>query len=568
MKALPGIEPVTGRILSAVALGLALGTALVFVVARLLFLFDQHYFVFFRDIRYHLTAASYFYDVIGFPYKIYDLYAGPSGIYFLHYPIVRYLIDLPFIAAFGKTVAAFSLAGTLWWCLLVGFLVALGRRVSGSWIGGALAAGLVAFNPYIACLADAPNVDLPVTVLVVVTAWAVFRSDLLAKTAGSVIAGSLVGLAVLVKPTSLFFTGPLFLGAFLWGEGDWRTRAKHLAYAAAVGLVCGLQFYIFFLPAFIKSFFGQTAAAGPGFGENLVFYLTALPKIASTTELLLYLACSVFLMIVKDRVVRVLLLWFALSYAVHPFTAYRFAEYLLPAYVGLAMVAPRMIAVFDKRKVAGFASRAAALAIVAFTCLNFWMVIFSESPRKAPVKFPETSRLFRIHGTGAPFFSDLGELYDQGAYFVAETSGLRTGLNRYPGIPLDRMLLLGQNPWELGLLEDQVTTYMGLDRSYTATQTLLIDGLRQAVIDRDPEDFARRLASFDLIVWTGSVEPLPGNLEDLLNAIQASRPPDRGMKERVATNLDLLERCTKTELTLPYFRGVDVTFLRRDPSCL
>jgi hypothetical protein len=142
----------------------------------------------------------------------------------------------------------------------------VGKLVYGPF-AGMLAAGFALVTPMVLDLFHVFMLDAPLTATVALALWAFLASDRFSKRRETVLAGALLGLAIMVKTTApIFLAGPALV---MLAGGGWR-QWKNMALAAAALLVVALPWHLIHIGD-ISSLTGQApqgfAPSGLGGGD-------------------------------------------------------------------------------------------------------------------------------------------------------------------------------------------------------------------------------------------------------------------------------------------------------------
>lgn len=246
--------------------GIAALAALLFIGLSIWWLlYDKH--VPGGDATLHLWSALTVGDMIGSGDFGSILELGPTDSTF--YP--------PLVHAVGGIAAALDLRIEDWGTIAVNIvfvpLLAAGCYLTGRLVYGPTAGMLAAIfalgSPLVLSLFHDFLLDAPLVAMIAITVWALLASDRFSKTSTTVLAGALVGLALLVKPIApVYLIGPVVV--MLLG-GGWRQWRNLLLGAAALLIVAG-PYYAIHLGDLI-SISGDAASGdvGPAGAFNVEF---------------------------------------------------------------------------------------------------------------------------------------------------------------------------------------------------------------------------------------------------------------------------------------------------------
>ncbi len=132
-------------------------------------------------------------------------------------------------------------------------LLAAGCYLTGSLVFGRLAGVLAAIfalgSPMIMQLFHVYLIDAPLAAIVAFATWALLASDNFRRTRQVVLAGAMIGLAMLIKtPAPIFLLGPI---AVMLSRGGWR-QGRNLALLAAATLVVAGPYYLIHFNEYVQ----------------------------------------------------------------------------------------------------------------------------------------------------------------------------------------------------------------------------------------------------------------------------------------------------------------------------
>lgn len=120
------------------------------------------------------------------------------------YPPAAYVIAAVFLEAFGPTRTAVVLSGLPWLVLLLGAAARLGWRLGGP-VGAAATVAVLACTPWLETEGQWFLLDLPLAASVAAAMVALLESEGFTNRRASLAFGALLGLALLVKYTAVYF---------------------------------------------------------------------------------------------------------------------------------------------------------------------------------------------------------------------------------------------------------------------------------------------------------------------------------------------------------------------------
>lgn len=188
-----------------------------------------------------------------------------------YYPPLTYLLSLPGVGVFGRSVD--GLMAVQVWLLLLGVIgiYGLGREVGGGWVG-LWAAWMMATAPIVFGTARTYLLDVPLLVFVVWASWALVRFAEWPWPRRALLLGVFAGLAMLVKWTAFLF----LLGTFLALVAE-RGRGKALPHPWVLLLDAGRGFaaiwkrHRHFLLGMIGALLVAFVVAVPWYGHHWSF---------------------------------------------------------------------------------------------------------------------------------------------------------------------------------------------------------------------------------------------------------------------------------------------------------
>lgn len=145
-------------------------------------------------------------------------------------------------------------------------------RASGGPAAGVTAATLLISDPRFVHASRRYWLDLPVTAMILLTLATLVYSEGFRKRGRGVMAGVLLGLALLVKYTAIWFLAVPFVAAFAWGV--WRERPSRVALArfSVAAALAGLAFvWLTWLSLQHPLFVRESGTLTPPFSYQLVF---------------------------------------------------------------------------------------------------------------------------------------------------------------------------------------------------------------------------------------------------------------------------------------------------------
>ena len=188
----------------------------------------------------HLHTASNAADLLerGDLIGIFEL--GPVGDSFFYPPLVHTIGAIP--AAFGLAVGDWGVIAVnlVFVPMLAGGVYSVGKRVY-SPSAGMLAALLALGTPMVLSLFHTFVLDAPLAATIAVAVAALLASERFSQRRASIVAGALIGLALLVKPAApLYLIGPV---AVMLIGGGWR-QWRNLGLAALAALILAGPYYL------------------------------------------------------------------------------------------------------------------------------------------------------------------------------------------------------------------------------------------------------------------------------------------------------------------------------------
>jgi hypothetical protein len=262
-------------------------------------------------------------------------------------------------------------------------LLAAGCYLTGSLVFGRLAGVLAAIfalaSPMVLQLFHVYLLDAPVAAIIAFGLWALLASDDFRDPPRSILAGALIGLAMLVKPTApIFLAGPF---ALMLLRGGWR-RGRNLALLAAAALLVAGPHYLANLGDYVSlageatvastdpwtQAFGWTFEGWERFSpESLAWYAWAAVNTQYLVPLLSLFAVGLVVCVTglrRRRHVPDLLAGLAVGYLAMTMLAVHDPRYSLPLVVFIAVIATGWIATSSRAWAAGTGSGILCLAVV------------------------------------------------------------------------------------------------------------------------------------------------------------------------------------------------------------
>ena len=190
---------------------------------------------------------------------------GPNGAFF-YPPLVHWIGGVP--AALGLPLEDWgTLALNLVFVpMLAAGCYGVGRLVFGP-LAGLLAAVFALATPMVLSMFHVFLLDAPLAAAIAIAVWALLASENFSRRRQSVVAGALVGIALLVKSLAvIFLIGPVAVMILAGGWRQWR----NLAFAGLAALVVAGPYYALHLSE-VVSLSGQTTSSGQLQGEDLAF---------------------------------------------------------------------------------------------------------------------------------------------------------------------------------------------------------------------------------------------------------------------------------------------------------
>lgn len=266
----------------------------------------------------------------------------PSGYY---PPLVPAATALLYLTA-GRSYETAMATNLIFLGLLLWGVWGLGNQLAGR-PAGIVAALLVLAAPGIRLSAAEYMLDLPLTCMVILAAWACILTDGFTKRARSVLFGILCGLGMLTKWSFfLFLIAPTVmilvegLRKARAGETPRGVRLVNFAWALLCGILVAAPYYAPIFMVLVKKTWVHAGGAADGFTspftlESALFHLEALPRKLLGWPLTLAVAGGALAAMrmrgAARRGVRFLLIWAVSLYALFTFAIVnKQSRYLLP----------------------------------------------------------------------------------------------------------------------------------------------------------------------------------------------------------------------------------------------
>lgn len=561
-----------GQVISAVAAGLVLGFALVFAISQFIWLSTQSAFVYSRDYDSHLASNSVVHHAKANPSLIWKFYRE-SNQPFTHHPPLGYLVNYAFTSILGFHSSALYAASLFWWCALFAIVFLLGRLVAQSYLGGALACALFALNPNLAITAYSVNLELPLTVMVGSASFFVLKSQGFTERKFAILAGIFCGLAFITKPASLFYLGPLCLGAFISKRVEFTPKSFNLLSATVLGLVIALSFYaplLDLLPTDTGRHFDFSFEL---LRHNLFTNGGFLWELTSSAELILYLISFLFLLYKKDKLLIPIFFWSIGSFFVLLFNHFHAPSYLFPTYLGLSLIGVRALFQLELNQKYKNISYSLALIVTVVFAMNLRAEMFGKKIYWTPDNIPKVFRTLRGFDGKYRFFPDLQSLAYDKAIFTEEKNAVRVILNtRYADIPAPNITLLSLHVGELTIYEKWVWTAFAFDRPWLLNWNKFT-AQKRALAVWEKSEFINSIKEAELIVWMGISCPdkveILHDIQCPVDKLSFSEELNLSEQERknAQANLKLLNDCTIKEGEYTFWRGDKVCFLKPKAGC-
>lgn len=256
-------------------------------------------------------------------------------------------------------------------CYLTGKLV-FGR------LAGVLAALFALGSPMVLQLFHVYLIDAPLAAIVAFTTWAVLASDNFTRRRETLLAGALVGVALLIKtPAPVFVAGPIVV---MLARGGWR-QGRNLALATLAAIVVAGPYYLIHINEFVHVFgeatvsssdpwtkrFGSNFDGLSRFGsESLAWYWWAAVNTQYLLPLLTLFAIGFVhcLTNLRRRYVPEILAGVVCGYLAMTFLSIHDARYTLPLVVYVAVIGTGWISQTRRRWAAALGSAALVTAVV------------------------------------------------------------------------------------------------------------------------------------------------------------------------------------------------------------
>ena len=306
----------------------------------------------------------------------------PSGYY---PPLVPAVTGMLYLTA-GRSYETAMATNLIFLGLLLWGVWGLGNHFAGR-PAGTVAALLVLCAPGIRLGAAEYMLDLPLTCMVILAAWACTLTDGFSRRARSVFFGILCGLGMLTKWSFfLFMMAPTVmilvegLRQSRAGEAPRRILLANFGWALLVAALVASPYYAPILPVLIKKTWVHSGGAADGFTspwtvESALFHLKALPRKLLGWPLTLAVAGGALAALSSRggsrRGVKFLLIWAASLYAIFTFAIVnKQSRYLLPWLPLLLLITSLGLVELWRNRKAGILRPVGALLIVLLAALG------------------------------------------------------------------------------------------------------------------------------------------------------------------------------------------------------
>lgn len=269
---------------------------------------------------------------------------------------------------FGARHFVFALTNNIFLALLLVAVFGLGRRLADD-RAGLLAAFLTAAVPVLLLGSRSFNMDVPLAAMVAWFAYALVRSDGLARWRWVAVAGVFAGLAMLAKGVAFVFLLPLLAGAWLDGalvraqdgRAWWSWRAVGGGtLALAIGVAVSTVWYrdgfvllyrdlFMHVDNFQKTYTPMRTVTGQSLFANVFFEVGPVTALWTAVSL-------VALAVRRPRGWALLGVWLAAPALVFLTGPTNYSRFMIPSYAAGALAGALLIArLFAWRRVAGWA---------------------------------------------------------------------------------------------------------------------------------------------------------------------------------------------------------------------
>ena len=150
---------------------------------------------------------------------VWDVLRGVVG---TEQPGAGYLVWVALVTVFGQSIFSLRLLNIFYLALLLVSVKVVGRRLCSA-RAGLLAAALLSLYPAVFGASRQFGADFPATAMVAASVAALFFCERFGRSGPSALLGLTVGLALLVRPLTLFTLGPVLALAAAWSL--WRPAA-------------------------------------------------------------------------------------------------------------------------------------------------------------------------------------------------------------------------------------------------------------------------------------------------------------------------------------------------------
>jgi 4-amino-4-deoxy-L-arabinose transferase-like glycosyltransferase len=306
----------------------------------------------------------------------------PSGYY---PPLVPAVTGLLYLTA-GRSYETAMATNLIFLGLLLWGVWGLGNQMAGR-PAGIVAALLVLSAPGIRLGAAEYMLDLPLTCLVILAAWACLLTEGFTRRGRSVLFGILCGFGMLTKWSFFLFMIAPAMMVLLEGlrkarseEGSRRDNLANFGWALLCAILVAAPYYAPILPILVKKTWVHAGGAADGFTspftlESALFHLRALPRKLLGWPLTLAVAGGVLsatrIRGAARHSVQFLLIWAAFLYLIFTFAIVnKQSRYLLPWLPVLLLVTALGIVELLRRRQAGVFRLAGAFLIILLAVLG------------------------------------------------------------------------------------------------------------------------------------------------------------------------------------------------------
>jgi hypothetical protein len=456
------------------------------------------------DIPRHLTASETFSDA----FRAGDFLDPLTGGDELGYP--------PLVRLVGAVPMLLGLSSLDWPPIAIELvfvpLLAFGcygvGRLAFNPTAGVLAAVFALGTPMVMQLFRVELLDAPLAALVAVALWALLASEGFSRTRESVLAGALVGAAMLVKaPAPIFLAGAV---AVALARGGWR-HPRNLALAAGAMLLIAGPHYAFNLSdyaslteqavvasqdPFTQSFGWTFDGARRWTIENFAWYIWTAINVQYLVPLLLFLGVGLVYALRQIQRPRVLELvaGLAVGYLASTLLSVHDPRYTLPLVAYVSVLGTGWIAMARQRWV----TIGGTVALVLVTCVNVAAGTFGALPtvRVAPIAGHEETDL--IHPGAFTFI-------DKRGFYVGEPNHDSTLRDLLEGMEDEGIVTAEARFYEVPLMG---TSAYGF--GWAASQFDISVGERGPAAVRHEPRGGPRAAQVVIVTWWSPEPPLLG----------------------------------------------------------